>query len=315
MLPVWSRCASLSPRRRWTCCSTAKQEYRAARDAGIPVLAFFLDPATPWPPDHVEWEAKERLAAFKALVESEVTKKVFHTPAELATQVVQSFALLMSRPATRAPARRFRGRAVPEVSLPIRLLSEPDVLVPIGTAEDGLPLLLDVRRSHNLSGLFTQLATAVGATSRTAPQALLDSFRQSLEEFGNEAWAADRIMPVRCGGRQQRVYVGSFTLTGPFTSILASIFETPAVGRRVAQPRLFRGAAGTVTQGTTAVDQPTGLLSSGGSNRFLAELVDHPRDWLGRFAVQMRIEVQAQAAMRAVGAVARELATAACPSA
>lgn len=31
--------------------SVTELEYRAARDAGIPVLAFFIDPGVPWPPE------------------------------------------------------------------------------------------------------------------------------------------------------------------------------------------------------------------------------------------------------------------------
>jgi Domain of unknown function (DUF4062) len=72
--------------------SVTELEYREARANDIPVLAFFVDTSIPWPPDEVEWEARDQLAAFRSLVESEVTRKQFCTPADLATQVVQALA-------------------------------------------------------------------------------------------------------------------------------------------------------------------------------------------------------------------------------
>jgi hypothetical protein len=77
--------------------SITEREYRAARAANIPVLAFFLDENVPWPPAQVEWPAQERLKAFKQLMESEVTRKVFRTPDELEAQVTQALALFLQR--------------------------------------------------------------------------------------------------------------------------------------------------------------------------------------------------------------------------
>lgn len=77
--------------------SITEREYRTARSANIPVLAFFLDENVPWPPDQVEWPARDRLQAFKQVVESEVTRKFFRTPYELEAQVTQALALLLQR--------------------------------------------------------------------------------------------------------------------------------------------------------------------------------------------------------------------------
>lgn len=249
--------------------SVTEQEYRAAREADVPVLAFFLDGAVPWPPDFVEYEARDRLSAFRELVESEVARKLFRTPAELATQVVQSLVLLERHP-PRPTSRRFRG-PVREVSLPTALQSRPDVLVPIGRSEDGLPLLLDVHRSRDLSGPFAQLAQAVGSPWRPAPQAMFEDFRQSLEEFAHEAWAADRVLPVQSAEGMDRQYVSSFTLTEPFTSVLAAIVEAPGGGRvsRAGRARR-RGARATITGVSAFSEHRAELQSSGGRNRFLA---------------------------------------------
>ena len=213
--------------------SVTEMEYRAARAAEIPVLAFFLDPSVPWPPDHVEWEAKQRLDAFKDLVGAQVTRKLFRTTDELAAQVVQALAQLELRRSTDrgSSSRRFTDR-VRNVSLPGKLTSDPDVLVQIGTAEDGLPLLLDVYRSRGLSNAFAELATAVG---RRVPQALLETFRQSFFEFGT----AERLMPVlRVDGETETLYVSSFTLGQSFTSILVNIIDGSARGTVARTPEV-----------------------------------------------------------------------------
>ena len=38
--------------------SITELEYRAAREANVPVLAFILDGSIPWPPDHIDWHQK-----------------------------------------------------------------------------------------------------------------------------------------------------------------------------------------------------------------------------------------------------------------
>jgi len=78
--------------------SITELEYLAARDAGIPVLAFFVDPELPWPPQDIDWESRDQLQNFKERVEREVTRKQFRTPQELAVLVTQALAQCLSRP-------------------------------------------------------------------------------------------------------------------------------------------------------------------------------------------------------------------------
>jgi hypothetical protein len=261
---------------KWSRYSVTEQEYRAARAAGIPVLAFFLDRSVPWPPDQVEWDARDKLDAFRALVESEVTRKLFRRPDDLATQIVQALALLDRSPRRRRPSR-FSGPGVREVALPTALRTDPDVLVPIGTAEDGLPLVLDVQRARDLSGPVDALAAAVDSPGRPAPTALFDTFRQALEEHADQTWAAERVHPVTTDGQggTEELYVSSFTLTRPFTSILAALTRGQVTGR-FAQPGPHSyGARYSVplvahTAASPLAGDPVPLASSGGSNRFLA---------------------------------------------
>jgi ATP/maltotriose-dependent transcriptional regulator MalT len=79
--------------------SITELEYLAARDASIPVLAFFVDPDVPWPPQHIDWQFRDQLQKFKERVEREVTRKQFRAPQELAVLVTQALAHRLSRPA------------------------------------------------------------------------------------------------------------------------------------------------------------------------------------------------------------------------
>jgi len=89
--------------------SITELEYLAARDAGIPVLAFFVDPELPWPPQDIDWDSRDQLQKFKERVEREVTRKQFRTPQELAVLVTQALAQCLSRPALTTSTQRFAG--------------------------------------------------------------------------------------------------------------------------------------------------------------------------------------------------------------
>ncbi len=77
--------------------SITELEYLAAREVGIPVLAFFVDPTVPWPPQDIDWQSRDQLQKFKERVERAVTRKQFRTPQELAVLVTQALAHQLSR--------------------------------------------------------------------------------------------------------------------------------------------------------------------------------------------------------------------------
>lgn len=272
-------------------CSIVELEYRAARRAAIPVLAFFVDEQLPWPPEHVEWPAREQLTAFKKQVSRDVSRKVFRGPEELASQVTQALALLMARQAVGEPGRPWPPRARGRVTgVPAQLRTQPDALVEIGTSVDGLPLLLDVRRSHDLSQAFEYLSRVAGTPSRPVPAAMLDSFRVSVQRSAAQAWAAERFADVlMTDGATRSLYVSQFTLSGPFASAFVSLLERPRReapgpgGAEESDPDVHsvrvRPRAGTGMRSAPAASSGPGtgevsaqapvLQSSGGSNRFL----------------------------------------------
>ena len=255
--------------------SVTELEYRAARAADVPVFAFFVDPKVAWPPEHMDWDSREPLREFKLLVEREVTRKQFRSAPELALGVTQALAHLLSRPVPSTSPRRFAGdpTTVRTVSTTSRLLTEPDVLVPIGTAEDDLPLLLEVSRSRDLSHQLDRVAQAVSSPTRPPPTELLDTFRQSLADYATRSWAEQDLRTVSLRtGDGQRMYVTPFPLVGPFRSILAKCLHV-RVAQAVIRPQSGRYEYGKVT-GTMPQSRlgpsPYELQSTGGQNRFLA---------------------------------------------
>jgi hypothetical protein len=75
--------------------SITEAEYRAARDAGVPVLAFFLDESVPWPPAFIERDRRKKLTRFKTMVSTDLVRKTFTSKEDLATQVRDGFRTLL----------------------------------------------------------------------------------------------------------------------------------------------------------------------------------------------------------------------------
>jgi hypothetical protein len=253
--------------------SITELEYRAAREAGVPVLAFFADPEVPWLPQHID-DSQERLREFKSHVEREVTRKFFRDPTDLAFKVTQALAQLLAVPP--APSsQRFAGTVRP-VSTVSRLLHEPDVLVPIGTSEDGLPLLLEVVRSRDLSSPLEQLRRAVSGPNQSSTEELFDSFRAALVEHATRTWASEDLRQVRMRtGTDRRLYVTPFTLSGPFTSMLSGLVASADRHTRdlTGLASLGMGAGSiplNLAAGADGTTDPGRLQSTGGQNRFLA---------------------------------------------
>jgi hypothetical protein len=130
--------------------SITELEYRAAREANVPVLAFIVDGKTPWSPDDIDWHQKDQLDRFKVLVRADVTPKVFTSVEHLSRLITTAVANFRDKNRdVLAKTGWLRSRAV-SVSPPGKIKTEPSLLVPIGLSEDGLPLLLWITRDRDL---------------------------------------------------------------------------------------------------------------------------------------------------------------------
>jgi hypothetical protein len=72
--------------------SITQLEYEKAVQAGKTVLAFLLDPDSPWPPSRIDamgadTQAGSRIAAFRSLLGTSYLAGMFRTPDDLASQV------------------------------------------------------------------------------------------------------------------------------------------------------------------------------------------------------------------------------------
>ena len=85
------------------------------------------------------------------------------------------------------------------------LRAYPDLTVQIGASEDDLPLLVRIQRSRNLTSIFEAISDIIRRPGLEAPGALMNSFRQSIEEHATKVWANDGIETVvmRDGSKQQ----------------------------------------------------------------------------------------------------------------
>ena len=259
--------------------SITELEYSAAREAGIPVLAFMVDERAPWPPAHIEWERRQELERFRSRVQREVTRQTFASPEELHALVTQGLALFAERrraALTTAESLRARALAVNPAASLERL---PDMVLHVGAAEDGLPLLMRVRRSRDIAPHLQALADELGEDE--APLALLDQFRQALEQHATERWTRRGIRDTRLrDGRTARMYVSRTNLGGLTSSLLSRVLaeSTKTVEEATAAP-----AVGTLI--VSARRESQRLESVGGVNRFLGiSLADGSAYSVGRRA-------------------------------
>ena len=141
--------------------SITESEFDYAYNLRRPPFCFFIDSEYPWPQELIEQNpGKEKLAAFKARIETLVVRDVFTTPDVLATRVATSIGrYLISDP------RRHVGRGAAEYAR--------TTLADIATAT-----FLDVMRMFNVAG-----GDSVREANRSRYEEFVDMADQHLSEF------------------------------------------------------------------------------------------------------------------------------------
>jgi Domain of unknown function (DUF4062)/Protein kinase domain len=247
-------------------------EYQTAIRHGIPVLPFVIDPKHPWPIEDVDFENAHSLRAFKADLEKRHIVSWFTTPDSLAGLVVQSLASLGQK-------RRVQRSFPPSVRVtPVHHASKlaivPDVSVPVGNAEDGLPLVAYVERSKELEALFTESDLKRPDFSAEFPDRVVEELRAALSE-------PNRLRTVQLKtGSEQLLYVSRKNLSELFDSLLASLIER---SRRANAYRRLPGhpdqheSPGNFRRHPNGQQESQGSLQSyGGLNRFLGISLQGP---------------------------------------
>src|SRR5262249_47046316 len=153
--------------------SITELEYQTARDAKIPVFAFFVDPDIPWPLNYVEWDKKAEVGEFKNRVAKAVTFKTFKSPADLKTIAVTALASFASRYERQLTEGKRFGVRTELVGSFRELRSQPDVTIEIGLAPDRLPMLLNVRRSMDIQSLLEEFNSQMERSGVMLPQTVV----------------------------------------------------------------------------------------------------------------------------------------------
>jgi hypothetical protein len=254
--------------------SVTELEVREAVRRKIPVLAFFLDADTPWPPRFVERDRQDELARFKAYIGQHATVKVFRTADELAMQITQAVVQLdIAHPSEGRGVPVFSGWTVAGAK-PAQLRTRPDAVIEVGTSEDGLPMLLRVGRSRNLAQLFDDLEHALRRTTPSPAYAHVLELRQSVTQQAPAVWCADDVFEVALSdGVSQEMYVCPQPLMRLSRSLLSRVLSTSKdlVSRRTGTQQSIHSPDTISPRGSS---DTAGVMSFGGKNRFLGVPLD-----------------------------------------
>ena len=131
--------------------------------------------------------------------------KTFTSPDHLAALVSQALAAFNERRHRASSMLSTHRRITVRADSAADLRAYPDLTVQIGASEDDLPLLVRIQRSRNLTQHFEAISDIIRRPGLEAPGALMNSFRQSIEEHATKVWANDGIETVvmRDGSKQQ----------------------------------------------------------------------------------------------------------------
>jgi hypothetical protein len=250
-------------------------EYRTARDEKIPVLAFLVDESIPWPPEYIEWEYRDKLNTFKEMVKAQVTFRTYKSPEQLATYVTQALALFKDKH-RKYQEKNKRFKNVTIITDPFtKLKTIPDLVINIGQAEDGLPLLLKVNRSKDLSIYMEKIAAIITSPDQETSPALLSNFQQSLEQYAADKWVNSQIHSVQMeDGSNKEMYVTTKNLTELTSSLLLRILASTNKDNQFSDSEITE-LHNSIPPTSVIVDrdkvdsQQPELESVGGLNRFL----------------------------------------------
>ena len=159
--------------------SITEKLYLEAVEAGIPVTAFFIDDTIPWPPAHIQFDALDRLRAFKAKVQESARVWTIQTPeqcAKLALVAVQGSLQA-------AHASPLLSRRPPSPISPAELTTTADALVSIGTSVEGLPYWLSINRLERMSEQLSLISKAMSGVENTALLALTADLKKGISHY------------------------------------------------------------------------------------------------------------------------------------
>lgn len=256
--------------------SITEHEFDAATEAGIPMLAFSIDPEHPWPPKFVETDpvVRRRLKAFTERVEAHVTRQQFTTPESLEVALAHALTLAQLRSQEMSTGLSQHGQArLLRVARAESLYYSPNALIRVGRAPDGAPLVLDVRREISLDDIVVELA----ARLRKEPDdPTLAKVASDLKQEARKIAISDQIHPADIDDRETQVYM---TRTPLIRLVAPSLFQS-MLDSRVDVTREDPYQETHQATSISGIEEEPGREhapgSLGGLNRFLCVTLDSP---------------------------------------
>ena len=191
--------------------SVTELEIDEAVRRGIPILAFVVDPAHPWPPDQIDTDpgTRELLAQFTGKVRDWVVVNTFSSPESLELAITRALAVYVSRH-RQADLPPYARQRMVEVSRPESLRFAPDAVIQIGQAPDGAPLLVLVDRSISFENELDGIAAKL---RRHADAPIIGEIRSQLNQAAADLAAKHGIHQGEVEGKDATFYVPEETLT------------------------------------------------------------------------------------------------------
>lgn len=263
--------------------SITELEFEEALKLRLPVLAFHIDPDHPWPPSQMEAdpETKARLQKFTYRVKSRVTVGTFSTPDSLEVAITHSLTQFVGRRTPKSLPRHVEERLF-RISRAESLYHSANSVIQIGTAPDGMPLLLSVRRDIPVAEQMAGIITAVG---KTVDDPVYSGMISQLNQEARTYAAKSGVYDSSWKGQPINVYVPHTTLVDLVSPTLVQSMLGNSSGGIAREMRevLPSGTEGTIRSGLDSSDvRPREVVSLGGANRFLCVGLDSSQlTWSG----------------------------------
>ena len=258
--------------------SITEIEFDTAIEQDIPILAFFVESDFPWPPAYIELETdlRDRLDQFKLKVEQSCTRKTFTTTDSLEIAVSQALANYDRRLYTSTLQDDWADYQSIIVWPRSSIGHTPDLSISLGISPDGLPLVLSIKRSADITSRVDEIARFLYRSVKAEPFVTIE---KKLVEEGRIIWSQRGIYELQLPNSSSKTcFKTKETLTKYFSpTLLASLVKLPPGYVKKSSENVFRNDDRDVSQ-MTAITARSGqdvrLQSTGGGNRFLAVSIE-----------------------------------------
>ena len=195
--------------------SITEIEFDTAREAEIPIIAFLIDKDHDWPGTRFDWKQYDKLLAFKEKIEQFCTPKQFTTPSSLTALVTQAVANFDKRHRDWLDTIR---EWIPTLTVNVTasIKEHADTFIPIGKAEDGLPMVLGIFRSDKLDQPLSEIAKVLGTLQEAGIGTRLDSYVKFLLADAEKVWVKRGVHTIELPSSNKTLcYVTRNTISGP----------------------------------------------------------------------------------------------------